>query len=378
MNKKKLYQHIIILISIFLFPYITEARVKLVALPERGSIVIRLDNSDGAFIEEERTLSLEKGINKVDFSWKDVRIDPDSIQLLFLSHPKTVQLLNINYPSDENALVWEINSQEAGDEKVRVCYLLKDLDHLIEYRLLVNDKETIGHLQIALIVRNFSGEKFAFANIWVGYGKMIPLSIDHAETRKIIIKDIKNISLEKKWEWDAEKESWEKRLPQDDKGIPVIYSLANTTKNGLGEYVLSHGKVRVFQEKNDGQSIFLGEDQIKAVPVGEKMNVNIGRSFDISVDQRIMKTKKINIRNNNKNRIVLYDTDETIIASLKNYKTKPAKLSMLQHISGQWEMEECNIPFTLKSASELIFEIFLLPLEKKELSFRFNRRNIRP
>ena len=377
---KKFYKTILqlILIIFFLFPYVLEARVKLVALPERGAIVIRLDHTDGAFIEEERTLSLKKGLNKIDFSWKDVRIDPDSIQLLILTHPKTVQLLNINYPSDENSLVWEINSLEAGDEKVRICYLLENLDHLIDYRLIVNKEETIAHLQMSLIVRNFSGEKFTFANIWLGYGKMIPISIDNGETKKILLEDIQNITFEKEWEWDSIKESLKNKTPEKNIGIPVIYSLSNSNENGLGKHTLSQGKVRVFQECKNEQSVFLGEDKVKAVPVGEKMRINIGRSFDISIDQRKMKTKKINIRNNNKNRIVLYDTNETIATNIKNFKTKPAKISIIQSIKGQWEIAECNIPFTLKSASELLFEISLLPLEKKELSLRFNRRNIQP
>ncbi|MBF0449151.1 MAG: hypothetical protein HQK75_00085 [Candidatus Magnetomorum sp.] len=374
----KIFSIIGIWVCIFLIPGIAVSRIKLVALPERGSVVIRLDHPDGAFIEEERTLGLEKGVNKVDFSWKDVRIDPDSIQLIILTHPKQIQLLNVSFPSDENALVWEINSSSGGDEQVRVCYLLEGIDQLIHYQLVVNEKETQARLKMAVIVRNFSGEKFSFANVWLGYGQMVPLSIDHKETRKIVLKDSNTISIEKRWEWNDEKEPWQNPFPQQSKGIPILYELINSTTNGLGEHVLTQGKVRVFQEGKGGQTIFLGEDQIEAVPVGEKMKICIGKSFDISVDQRVMETRKINIRNNLKNRIVLYDTEELITAKLQNFKTTPVKLSMIQHIQGQWEMIESNIPFLLKNASELVFDISFAPLEKKELSFRFNRRNIRP
>ena len=69
------------------------ARIKLVALPERQATIIRLDNPNATLIEEERVLTLQKGVNKVDFSWKSVSIDADSIRLLVMDHPQKVKLL---------------------------------------------------------------------------------------------------------------------------------------------------------------------------------------------------------------------------------------------------------------------------------------------
>src|SRR4030042_5553953 len=88
---------------------IAEARIKLVALPERGATVIRLDNPQWTLIEEERVLTLQKTPkeeppNKVDFSWKGVSIDADSIRLQPLDHPEQVTLLSVSYPPNEAAL----------------------------------------------------------------------------------------------------------------------------------------------------------------------------------------------------------------------------------------------------------------------------------
>ena len=82
---------------------ISQARIKLVALPERAATVIRLDNPRATLIEEERVLTLQKGLNKVDFSWKGVSIDVDSIRLAPLDHPDKVTLLNVSYPPAEAA-----------------------------------------------------------------------------------------------------------------------------------------------------------------------------------------------------------------------------------------------------------------------------------
>src|SRR6056297_289183 len=68
-----------------------QGRIKMVALPERADTVIRLDNPNATLIEEERVLTLQAGVNKVDFSWKGVSIDEDSIRLTVLDHPDKVK-----------------------------------------------------------------------------------------------------------------------------------------------------------------------------------------------------------------------------------------------------------------------------------------------
>ena len=103
------------------------ARVKLVALPERARVVVSLSNPDATLVEEERVMMLQKGGNKVDFSWRDVNIDATSIQIRLLSHPDKVNIINTSYPPNENALIWEIFSPVAQEERVRISYLLQGL-----------------------------------------------------------------------------------------------------------------------------------------------------------------------------------------------------------------------------------------------------------
>ena len=85
MNGKKTI--LMLTLVLFLCCTIAQARIMLVALPERADTVIRLDNPQATLIEEERVLTLQQGLNKVDFSWKAVGIDADSIRLAVLDHP---------------------------------------------------------------------------------------------------------------------------------------------------------------------------------------------------------------------------------------------------------------------------------------------------
>ncbi|MFC1858141.1 hypothetical protein ACFL9U_08925 [Thermodesulfobacteriota bacterium] len=353
------------------------ARIKLVSLPERGATLIRLDNPQATLVEEERILTLQKGINRVDFSWKGVSIDADSIRLAMLSHPGQVFLLNVSYPPNEAALVWEISSEGAWEEKVRVSYLLAGIDRLIAYKAFADKGEHRVLLKSRLILRNFSGEDFREAETLLDIGGRFNIGISHEETKQLRLFEKKDVPLTKVWKFDAGIQPWDPRKLAQNVGIPVFYRIENNNKNRLGEFSLPQGKVRVYQEDGHGGTIFLGEDNIEFVPVGEKADILIGNSRDIVVTQHQMQNKKINVRRNKKNEVVLHDTDEIIKAEIENFKNQPAVLTLIEHIPGQWEMKKCSTEYTLKDAFTLVFEIALPPQGKKELSMHYFRRNIR-
>ena len=365
---------------------VSHGRIKLVALPERAATVIRLDNPRATLIEEERVLTLQKGLNKVDFSWKAVSIDADSIRLRALDHPGNVTLLNVSYPPNEAALVWEISSNGDYAEKVRISYLLSNIDRLITYKAIADKAETAVDLKSYLVLRNFSGEDFDKARVLLDYGESFEQGIDHEETKQMLFLKAPKVPIQKIWTFDAAKLPWDpEQLENRNVGIPVSYRIVNDSQSGLGEFSLWGGKARIFQDDGHESTIFLGEDVTSMVPVGEKTELYIGDSRDIVVTQRKMEETQINKRYNNDRtpRLVLYDTDETITAKIENFKDSPAVLTMIQHIPGQWDMKNCNMTYKKKDANTLEFEI-TLPARTgngpatKELTMNYNRRNLRP
>jgi len=361
-----------------------QARIKLVALPERAATVIRLDNPNATLIEEERVLTLQKGLNKVDFSWKGVQIDEDSIRLQVLGHPTGVTLLSVSYPPGEAALVWEISSGGDFAEPVRISYLLSNIDRLITYKAVANKPETLVDLKSYLILRNFSGEDFAQARVLLDYGEAFEQGIDHEETKQMLFLTEPNVPIRKIWTFDAEKLPWDpEQLENKNVGIPVSYEVTNSQQNRLGKFALWGGKARIFQEDGHGSTIFLGEDNAELVPVGEKMELYIGDSRDIVVTQQKMRDAQIDLQKNHSGSVVLFNTDEIITAKIENFKDSPAVLTMIQHIPGQWDMEQCNMKYVKKDAFTLKFEIELPARTEngpavKELTMHYHRRNVRP
>jgi len=377
LNTTNLFRSCFITVLLVLMSLTAHARIKLVSLPEREDVVIRLENRQATLVEEERVLTLQKGINQVDFSWKGVGIDPDSIRLTILSHPDQVKLLNVSYPPSESALVWEIASEEAWEEKIRVSYLLKGIDSLIAYKALADKTEKQIDLRSYLILRNFSGEDFEKARIFLDFGEPFEQNTGHEQTQQMLLFTETEVPIEKVWTFDAQIQPWDPTRLEVNVGIPVSYRLKNIKESHLGKFALPQGKVRVFQEDGHGSSIFLGEDTIDYVPTGENSMIRIGDSRDIVITQQKMHAKNINVRRNKDNIVVLYDTDEKIYAKIENFKDQPAVLTMIQNIPGQWDMADCNMKYTLKDSSTLEFEIRLAPGEKKELNMRYHRRNVR-
>jgi hypothetical protein len=382
MNGKR--NKLTVMVLLLVCSAISHGRIKLVALPERASTVIRLDNPQATLIEEERVLTLQKGLNKVDFSWKSVAIDADSIRLRALDHPAKVTLLSVSYPPNEAALVWDISSDSDYAETVRISYLLSNIDRLITYKAVADKPETFVDLKSYLVLRNFSGEDFEKARVLLDYGEAFEQGIAHEETKQMLFLKSPKVPITKVWKFDSALLPWDpEKLENQNIGIPVSYRIVNEAKSNLGEFALWGGKARLFQDDGHESTIFLGEDVTGLVPVGEKMELYIGDSRDIVVTQRKMQDTRVVTHKNSGGNVVLYDTNEQITAKIENFKDSPAMLTMIQHIPGQWDMESCNMKYEKKDANTLEFEIELPARSDagpavKELKMTYHRRHLRP
>lgn len=373
-----LYRKILLLFLFAIFIYgPAEARIKLVAVPDRDKALVRLDNPSATYVEEERILQLQAGINKVDFSWRGVMIDPDSITIRILSNPKEVTLLSVSYPPNEDALVWEIDSPQAREERIRIGYILYNMDRLVTYKLIADKGETKVDLQSFLILRNFSGEDFHDTGFFPDYGDSFNNSLLHEETKQMLFIRKNNVPVEKAFTFDADKLPWDPSKEDTNVGIPVTYIIKNDKQSALGEFAMWGGKARIFQDDGSDTTIFLGEDHADFTPVGKKMELLIGESRDLVVTQHKTKETQTNIRRNEGNQIILYDTDEIIEAKVENFRDKPAVLTMIQHIPGQWDMEKSSHNFTKENANTIKFLLTIPSQGKETVVFNYKRRNVR-
>jgi hypothetical protein len=362
--------------ALLVFYTTAQARTKLVALPEREMVTIRFDNPSATLVEEERVLTLQEGENLVDFSWRGVHIDPDSIRLGLLSHPGRVTLLSVSYPPGEAALVWRIHSEGAWEEKVRISYLLSYIDRLVTYKGVSSKDEKVLDLEAFLILRNFSGEDFTGAHVNLGQGKPFTGDSAHEETRQIHFLSAEGVPIRKTFTWDSTQQPWEPKRLETDVGIPVHYVIENSDKAGLGKSLLWDGKVRIYQDDGYRSTIFLGEDRVDLIPVGGELRIYIGDSRDVSVTQVKTADRRVNPRPSHK-KVVLYDTEEEIQAEVENFKDDPVTVDLVQHIPGEWRMEKTSMTYVKKDANTIVYSVKVPAKGKSKVSFKYNRRNVR-
>src|ERR1051325_7007922 len=326
------------------------ARIKLVALPERARVVVSLNNPDATLIEEERIVTLQKGVNKVDFSWRGVNIDGTSIQVRPLSHPGDVKVLNTSYPPNENALVWEMSSPEAQEERVRISYLLSGLTREVTYRAVSEPTEKAMTLRNYLRLHNNSGEDLTEAEVSVGYGASFKKTIAHEEVLEMLSERVADLPIKKVLTWDAANLPWDPEYQKNTVGIPLSYVVTNDKPSKLGTHTMLPGKVRIFirtkdqptkegEQANEGVA-FTGEDGAQLTPVDREMKLYIGQTRDVKVTQRKTKDDKTNIRRNNQSNVVLHDTDEIYKIEIENFKKEPVNLTLVEHVPGYWKMVE--------------------------------------
>lgn len=352
------------------------ARTSLTALPQRDTVTVNMTNPDATLVEESRTLTLQKGLNRIDFSWQGVRIDPDSIQLKFPDHSGSVTILSVSFPPGGTGLTWEVACPEAREIQARIIYLLAGIDRLVTYEAVTGKEEKSMDLAAFLVLRNFSGEDYDRAGFILDTGGPVRCRSRHEETRRIHLSEYKDIPIQKTLTWDAAVMPHEPDKLDYTVGIPVSYTFLNSSASGLGSHALSPGKVRMQQDDGSGTTLFLGEDRLALTPVGKEAGLSISEGRDVSVTRHRMETKRINIRKDNSGRPQIYDEQIRDRLKIRNFKDQPVILRIIEHIQGEWEPVDFTAEYNRETASRLIFTVELAPDESREIFMHYTVKNI--
>lgn len=353
------------------------ARTKLVALPERASMAVNLQHPSEVLVTEERILPMQRGLNRIDFSWQNVAINPTSIQIEMLSNPDTSLILNVTYPPNENALVWEISAARTAEERVRISYTLGNIVTGVQYRVVASADERTARLQAEFLVGNQSGEDLTEARLVSNWPAQVQRTIANGETLRLTSLNVSDIPIRKTYTVDPSIQSPD---AENKFRARMSYEIENTEDFRLGQALLPAGKYRIFQADPQGSSIFVGEDNGGIVPVGEELRLFLGMANDIVVRRVTLNTERRNIRRNNNQRIVAYDEIVTMQYEVDNFKDEAVELRIRERISDAWEFTRLTGPGSprhdRRSAEELDL-ILPLPAKAEKLMFQlvYTRRN---
>ncbi len=333
-------------VGVLAFSEWLEARTKLTTLPRRERVEVQLENPQYTLLEEERIVTLLKGTNLIDFSWANSQIDKKSIQFRPITMLDKVRVINVSYPPNENALVWEVYADKAGPCKVRISYLISNLSRKFSYRAVAAHNEKHMLLRKYIRLDNFCGEEYAGAGIWAGFGKYFRKMLGLNESKQMLMHKFMQVPIKKTFTFD-----WYSCPPVPDepesKYVRLHYVLKNDKANNMGLFPLQFGKVRIFQEDGHGSVAFLGEDWGQFTPIDDEMSLYLGLARDVSVKRKVTTNNRRRINGD------LHDNEVVIEYEIENFKKEDVVLYVEEDLNlvrnqlwgqrgmdAEWEMGE--------------------------------------
>lgn len=302
------------------------AGVKLITLPTRERVEIQLDNVNATLVEEERVVPLAEGANDVVFKWANTNIDKSSIQFRCLTDPGEIKVLSVSYPPGENALTWQVFAPRAASARVRISYIIGQLDKSFAYRAIAaNDEKTLTLWQY-LQLHNNSNESFGEAGMWAGFGERLQRPIGLNETKRLLASRFDDVPITKTYTADFARHGYLDAAKQQLR-IPMHYLLRNDTDNGMGRFPLMPGKARIFQDDGQGTVAFLGEDWAPFTPRDDEVSLYLGVARDIVVKRTIAERKA-------RRRFgPIHEYDVVVKYEIENFKDKPVVLDIAESMT---------------------------------------------
>lgn len=353
-----------------------DTRLGIMPLPE--TVHIRLPDQGSPLVQEYHHLSLGKGVNQVAFTWSGMPLDPDTVLFTPLEDPASVRLLSTNLPPDGRRLIWEIDCHQDGVVPVVISYLPPGLDSLTTYKATINADETGMNLEADLVLRNFSGQAYPMATVWLDPDTEFSTQILDRETRQFPFSVSGNTQITKRFHWDGQTMPHDPALLDSYPGVPFGYQLELPADISGNPRDLREGKVRLFLKDARGRQLFTGEDTLPFLPKGDTFFLETGRSRDLVITKRRMSKENTGIRRNDNGVIQVFDQTITDRFILKNTSETPADVRLIDRIPGQWEPVDMGHPYTLEDHETLKFDILVDAGETRTFDLTYTILNIFP
>jgi len=155
---------------------------------------------------------------------------------------------------------------------------------------------------------------------------------------------------------------WGKRLPSFNiKDIPIrnlyrfelerygntahrLVYFRNDKKNKLGNEPLPDGKIKVFREINNKQSLaYTGQVHSKYIPVNQEIELDFGAAREVKVEPVLMSEQTENYQFNNKGNISGFDRIQEWKIKIENNRDIPISVEVWRNFNNAyWDIENSS------------------------------------
>jgi hypothetical protein len=374
------------------------------------------NSEDLTLIRDLRQITFKKGDNPLQFSWANTQIDPTSVQLKFVTQADKLDVLDTTFPHDKPQLLrWNVKSEFDGEATVEISYFTSGISWTADYLCVADKDEKTLSLEGFVRVTNHSGEEYENAQVRLVVGtinlvekiaQLAGVPVDRlgvlAEGTRLDLKRnaAENFLGRGGTEWaempaDAAKKEkeiikeglseyfiytiegtenipngWSKRLRSfegQDAAFKIeyryrpaeygeqlvrMYVLRNDEESKLGTTPLPDGTVRVFRDNGRDGLSYLTQQQIKYVPIGAKIELNLGADPEVIFELIKLRSYRDNfwlqINGTTKYRkvggdeiakvenatVAGWDDHEVYAQRIRNYTSKPIQVEVRRSFPG--------------------------------------------
>ncbi|BCW97687.1 MAG: DUF4139 domain-containing protein [Armatimonadota bacterium] len=311
-------------------------------------------------------------------------------------------------------LLWLLESGRAGTHQMEISYLTRGLNWSADYVAAVSADDSSLDLQGWVTLTNNSGASYRNATLQLVAGDVrrvaaekgrgIPEAMDMVrmagaapqfqeeqffdyhlytlqrptdvldrETKQVSLLETAGVKVAKKYYYDGARNQWWWRSPgwrpgeqydtSDYRKVNVTIEIKNSKEAGLG-LPLPKGVVRVYKKDSRGNQQFVGEDSIDHTPVDETIRLYVGDAFDIVGERKRVKFSRIS------DRVV----EETFEVSLRNHQEKAVQVTVVEHVSGDWEVLESSHKWTNPDARTLNIVVDVPAKGETKVTYRVRTR----
>ncbi len=119
-----------------------------------------------------------------------------------------------------------------------------------------------------------------------------------------------------------------------------FYQFRNDEKSKLGKEPLPDGNVKAFRLATaDNLYAFVGHTNVKYIPVGEQVEMELGNDREVMVKPKLMDWQKLDIRFDQWGGVAGWTIKETWQFELQNSKDIDAVLDIRRNFPGDWELK---------------------------------------
>ncbi|WP_240664377.1 DUF4139 domain-containing protein [Methanosarcina sp. MSH10X1] len=347
------------------------------------------------FLDREITVTEKEGE-----TYTGTLLSYDDGVVLRLSDGKVItisEVSKVEFPDSADlltkpTLVWQVYSPSAGTRDVLTSYLTGGMSWKADYIVKASADDTKADVQGWVSINNAAGTTYEDARLKLVAGEVhrvvAPTSPRYEEEVEEDVAEgysgakdnfveealfeyhlytlerpatLKNNQVKQLSLLSADAVPVEKELLFDvtkSNDVRVVLTLNNSKEKGLG-MPLPAGTLRVYKADSQGQLQFLGEDRIEHTPKDEEAEVVVGNAFDVTGKRT----------QTNYNRVTLYAWKESYETEIKNHKSQPQKVKILEHFYGEWKITNTSDPYEKKDAFTAEWEITVPADSSKKVTY---------